>query len=117
MAQREKQKAALAPHRVLRNGYAKKMAVAIFSLRSAMTVQSKNTPAARPCAASVSEFSTIPDVAAPRRRDGLYSHKKSSGGARAAVRKTSKKFNLVSLSYKVHISSSYDIFLFISYYV
>ena len=31
VAQKEKQKAALAPHRVLQTGYAKKMAVAIFS--------------------------------------------------------------------------------------
>lgn len=31
VAQKEKQKAGLAPHRVLQTGYAKKMAVAIFS--------------------------------------------------------------------------------------
>ena len=31
VAQKEKQNAELAPHRVLLNGYAKKMAVAIFS--------------------------------------------------------------------------------------
>ena len=31
VAQKEKQEAGLAPHRVLQNGYAKKMAVAIFS--------------------------------------------------------------------------------------
>ena len=117
VAQKEKQKAELAPLEYSKKSPLKKWLLPFFLNAPPFPYNRKTL---RPHVRVRPPFpisQQIPMSPLPRRRDNLYSHKKSSGGARAAVRKTSKKFNLVSLSYKVHISSSYAIFIFISYYV